>query len=883
MPLFPLKRRRVAPESTEPTVTSDLADWAQQAVVHARALLARGPASGRANQQEAAALLTAVLLRVPSLWEELAQDLVLAYGSSDAGDTAARRLLLEAVVQVLPPSHRLDKRPTAAAAAAALLCLLGEAEAEEGRYIAAFRALRRSQTLARRVGHVRSEDQATAAIEGLRTAALQRWHFQMINDVERGAQYERAIAAAVRAVGNRPAVRAAGGAIALDIGTGTGLLALMCGRLRGVRHVHACEMNDALCAVAQEVIASQEEVPVGKVDVHRTVSTALQLPEKADLIFCEIFDAGLLGEHALPTILHAKEALLKEDGLLVPARAAVFGQVVESPALMERFGVVRPPSGISFASVRIRCTERYTCETLPIVPHTPLTEPVKLVTIDFREVEYLRANLGSWIDPPAELRVLRGGTAHALAFWWELELDTAGACRISSSPSNGCDSWQQAVRPLVPPVPGASGRCVQEGEVLALDVRVHLDGLEMLLRDDGGGSMGGSAAEACAKAEAGTGTAAEVAAEQRAALRLSEDELRRLNNALHWAEVRQGIDHALEDLGPHCRVQAVDASEAALPISALLAAECCQRTGAVFCGAVVGVRGDEEREALNALVQENMSSSLADQVSVLIASPLQVLQAALPAPFPPPDPRVPAATVEPVPDALLLCEDVVERSGTLRPGVLEDLALAWCRFTSAQCAGPVQSSRRLRVVPETLSVHLSLIESIELVRRTRVIEQPGGVNVQSINALSVPVFMGLDEAVLAPRYLSARTAALSLPLGSPELPGTLSNLASGSHPTLVRLVVSREGRAHGLLTHFSWPEEDKERKADSDHRSLPEEGGKLSGVLWPADGEAEPPLLRVGDTVLVTVRYSPSRGLVFAPEGVERGNKPAEAMEESRA
>ncbi|CAE8631913.1 unnamed protein product [Polarella glacialis] len=90
------------------------------------------------------------------------------------------------------------------------------------------------------------------------------------------------------------------------------------------------------------------------------------------------------------------------------------------------------------------------------VPHVPLSEPVELVKLDFRNTETLGANLGAWIDPPVEMRATRDGSAHALVYWWELELDEAGSCRINSAPGTGCDSWQQAVRPLVAPEPGAA-------------------------------------------------------------------------------------------------------------------------------------------------------------------------------------------------------------------------------------------------------------------------------------------------------------------------------------------------------------------------------------------------------------------------------------------
>ncbi|CAJ1372374.1 unnamed protein product, partial [Effrenium voratum] len=793
-------REQESEEEAEEEIDSATSRWVTEAVAHARELMKERPRGA----PEAASLLSSVLLRVPALWAELSQETLMAFASGDiSGDRShsggsafvpknadlaakTRRLLLASVAAVIA-----EKPPMASVA---LLCLLGEAEADEGRFIAAFQTLRRAQALARQSNT--NGDRAEAALQGLRAAALQRWHFQMINDVPRGEQYGRAIEMAVAEL----LPQAPTGLLALDIGAGTGLLSLMCARLKGVREVHACEMNDALCAVAREVIAaSQSCCPV---TVHPVVSTSLQPREKFDLIFCEVFDAGLLGEHALPTLLHAKKALLKEGGILVPARATLFGQVVEAPGLLDRFSV-RSPTGAALAGARLQNSERYTCETMWAVPHKKLTEAAKLVTLDFHQIEYLYSNLGNWIDPPIELSVCRTGEAHAFVFWWELELDAHGRCRIHTAPEGGSESWQQAVQPM------AKAK-LQEGQKVQLHLRLQADGMEVALQE-------------------ASGQIASIEPTDVPELQLEEEELLRFNDAKHWQMVQTALQAAFQRLEKRS-VQLVDISES-LPLALL------QSASSDSC--VAGVRGNTEKEVMKALLAAHSIDN--EKVFLLVASPQQVIQAALPVPYPLKEDGQSIASI-------VLCEDVVAASGALRSEALEDLALLW-----RSCAGKLQ--REVLVVPEAITLKLALIQSHELERRTRVVERPGGVDVSSVNALSVPEFLGLEESLLQLQWLSAEVEALTLPLGEPLLTALAALSATGDNgqPLLrVKLVASCAGKVHGIATKFSWA-------------GASEPGHQLAGVTWPG----LPPELEAGDAVFASVRYSPCRGLVAADSAAD--------------
>ncbi|CAL1140776.1 unnamed protein product [Cladocopium goreaui] len=120
---------------------------------------------------------------------------------------------------------------------------------------------------------------------------------------------------------------------------------------------------------------------------------------------------------------------------------------------------------------------------------------------------------------------------------------------------------------------------------------------------------------------------------------------------------------------------------------------------------VAGVSSDDEKEVMESLLAH---SDLAMEVHLLLASPEQVIQAALPAPYPPV--KDGPGKDEMLPAAILLCEDIVGGSGGLRSEAFEDLALLW-----KNCAGKL-NGRELRIVPEAIEIRFALMESPELER-----------------------------------------------------------------------------------------------------------------------------------------------------------------------
>ncbi|CAN0510315.1 unnamed protein product, partial [Ectocarpus sp. 12 AP-2014] len=95
---------------------------------------------------------------------------------------------------------------------------------------------------------------ALESLENIKSLAVDRWHFRMLNHSARNEAYSRAIQRAVTDAAAAAAGRnSEAGVTVLDIGTGTGILAVLAARA-GASHVYACEVNSVLCDVAREVL-----------------------------------------------------------------------------------------------------------------------------------------------------------------------------------------------------------------------------------------------------------------------------------------------------------------------------------------------------------------------------------------------------------------------------------------------------------------------------------------------------------------------------------------------------------------------------------------------------------------------------------------------------
>lgn len=285
------------------------------------------------------------------------------------------------------------------------------------------------------------------------------------------------------------------GKVVLDVGTGSGILALFAAQA-GARKVYAVEASDiADCAeklVAHNNLSHVIEVIKGKVE-------EIELPEQVDVVISEPMGFLLVHERMLESYVQGRIRFMKKDvpPKMFPSNGTMYFLPFSDWSLYsEQFAKAHFWKNEDFYGVDFTCLEgdalkQYFCQPVvgtfdPSIIISDIDNPASY-TIDFETTSIDAMDV---IDLDFQFFVTETTLMHGLACWFDV--DFVGGTKtvtLTTSPAEPCTHWYQARLMLPRPIAVNIGQSVSgtihmvanEHFSYTIDLECRLDGTDVVV------------------------------------------------------------------------------------------------------------------------------------------------------------------------------------------------------------------------------------------------------------------------------------------------------------------------------------------------------------------------------------------------------------------
>jgi SAM-dependent methyltransferase len=237
------------------------------------------------------------------------------------------------------------------------------------------------------------------------------------------------------------------GDVVLDVGTGSGVLALLAAKA-GARRVFAVERGDAYMLARRHV---EENGLSHVIEVLHTDLTKIDaLPEQPDVIVSEML-GHFAPDEAIHPIFRRAKALCKPDVRMIPGSYRLLFSVAELPQLASDVAYLRGGLDITLDAIATRILRAPELSNVEAEHLLGPEVPGDLFAVDAPEP----------LRFACDVVVSRTGTCNALVLAFESEL-APGVC-LRTSPHDAATHWGQVVFPI-------EALAVTEGDVLKVVV-----------------------------------------------------------------------------------------------------------------------------------------------------------------------------------------------------------------------------------------------------------------------------------------------------------------------------------------------------------------------------------------------------------------------------
>ena len=273
-----------------------------------------------------------------------------------------------------------------------------------------------------------------------------------------------------RMVGDRPRTKAFAAAIrevvqpgnvVLDVGTGTGILAMFAAKA-GARKVYAVEATD-IAEVAADLV--QANGLSNQIQVIHDQVGEVQLDQKVDVLISEWLGNAAFVEGMLPAVLDARDQNLAPNGHMLPSKVRVLIAPLDDPIIYNAGGPGfwrEPIDGLDFSRLEEAELLQGRAAQIRVEPAAVLAPGQS-----FLELDLLTASADdAWFEGQLSFVPARDGVLNGFCVWFEAELSPS--VMLDTGPFSPETHWGQTCLSFTP-------RPVRAGERVEVSVNFYSD------------------------------------------------------------------------------------------------------------------------------------------------------------------------------------------------------------------------------------------------------------------------------------------------------------------------------------------------------------------------------------------------------------------------
>lgn len=280
--------------------------------------------------------------------------------------------------------------------------------------------------------------------EGFLRNRYPTWYIDAVNDTWRNAAYRASLQHL-----------ATPDSVALEVGTGSGLFAMMAIQA-GFRHVYTFESSEHVARIAEECFRRngfEDRITLIKKKFGSEEGT--ELPERPDILMHEMSGDNLIVKDLFDVIKSAHNLGVAEDTPILPQKFAVHAQLSGDSDLHAKTHVADGIEGLDLTAINVLAMSRILLDR-GVELQTALSEPFVACSHDV--TQSLELDEGSQV---IDVTVSGQGTAYGLVHW--ICQSFPGGATYENTPGRWCN-WQPYYWPFKEP------RAVKAGDKVAVEV-----------------------------------------------------------------------------------------------------------------------------------------------------------------------------------------------------------------------------------------------------------------------------------------------------------------------------------------------------------------------------------------------------------------------------